>query len=293
MLEFCPLTPQNAHEIKPYLSAATDRVCNFTAGTLLLWRAFSGTSYAVRQGSLFLRAQYADGKTFYALPLGGCVSEAFQVLSGYAASENLPLALYPVTESGIAFLESLGVPMRQEERRDLFDYLYDAPALAEFTGKAYHGQRNHVNRFQKTHPDWSFAPAESQERDEIAAFFDRFAQDRPPSNVIGAEELRRTAELFRDPDFFGMLTGVLRVGGEIAAVSAGEVSGDTLFVHVEKADIRFPGVYPMMVQTFARAYVSGGVLYINREEDDGRPGLRQAKLSYHPVRLLPKWMVYL
>ena len=291
MLSFSPLTPQAAPMAAPYLLASRDRICDFTIGALLMWRDFNSTEYAIWQNSLFLKVRY-QGQTLFTLPLGGDKPAAFQALIKYAASEKLPLILSPVTESGLRFLETLHTPMRAEPRRDWFDYLYDAAGLTVFKGKKYHGQRNHVNRFQKSWPGWSFAPAEAGDIPGIAAFLKVFFEQRPASDSIGAEEQRKTAELFRDPCFFGMLTGVLRVGPEIAAVAAGEISGDTLFVHIEKADTRFSGVYPMMAQAFAGAYATGAVTYVNREEDDGIPGLRAAKLAYHPVRLIEKYLVY-
>jgi hypothetical protein len=41
-------------------------------------------------------------------------------------------------------------------------------------------------------------------------------------------------------------------------------------------------------QETARAIAAQGLSFINREEDFGDPGLRRAKLSYHPVRLEAK-----
>ena len=73
------------------------------------------------------------------------------------------------------------------------------------------------------------------------------------------------------------------------AFAVGEIRRDTLFVHIEKADARYRGAYPMIVRGLARRYAVGDVLYINREDDAGDEGLRTSKLSYHPVRLLDKY----
>ena len=73
--------------------------------------------------------------------------------------------------------------------------------------------------------------------------------------------------------------------------SLGEVLGDTLFIHIEKADREIFGAYQMLVSQFAQAYAGEGVSFLNREDDVGDPGLRTSKLSYHPVALLEKYVV--
>ena len=65
------------------------------------------------------------------------------------------------------------------------------------------------------------------------------------------------------------------------------ISYNTFGVHYEKADINIDGIYSAINQEFA-SHLPEQYIYLNREEDLGIPGLRQAKLSYHPVLLLEK-----
>ena len=85
------------------------------------------------------------------------------------------------------------------------------------------------------------------------------------------------------------LTGaVISVDGKIAAFTFGApISHNTFGVHYEKADINIDGIYSAINQEFA-SHLPEQYIYLNREEDLGIPGLRQAKLSYHPVLLLEK-----
>ena len=73
--------------------------------------------------------------------------------------------------------------------------------------------------------------------------------------------------------------------------SLGEIIGDTLFTHIEKADRDYEGCYQMLVAQFAQQFAGESVAFINREDDTGDLGLRTSKLSYHPVALLEKYTV--
>jgi hypothetical protein len=104
-------------------------------------------------------------------------------------------------------------------------------------------------------------------------------------------ESDKVGELLENYGQYGLFGGFLTVGGEIVSFSVGERVNDTVFVHVEKADIRYTGVYQVMVQEFLKHFAREGDLYVNREEDVGDEGLRKSKLSYHPAELLEKSVV--
>ena len=82
--------------------------------------------------------------------------------------------------------------------------------------------------------------------------------------------------------------GLLKVDGKVVAYSVGEpVCDDTIVVHIEKALSDIQGAYTMINQQFVQ-HECMDFKYVNREDDVGEEGLRQAKLSYHPVFLVEK-----
>ena len=87
--------------------------------------------------------------------------------------------------------------------------------------------------------------------------------------------------------------GALRADGKIIAFSIGDMLNDEIFlVHFEKAYAEIQGAYPMINQQFV-LHNCMGHKYVDREEDAGVEGLRKAKLSYDPLRLVDKYAAIL
>jgi hypothetical protein len=87
----------------------------------------------------------------------------------------------------------------------------------------------------------------------------------------------------------GVAGGSIYVGDKLVAFTMGEqVREDMAVIHIEKADASYVGLYAAINQQFVM-HEWKDVVYVNREEDMGIPGMRKAKLSYHPAKLLEKF----
>ena len=110
--------------------------------------------------------------------------------------------------------------------------------------------------------------------------------------IINAEH-RVMETIFSNWDALGMIGGSIFVDGRLVAFTYGSaVTTDTFDVCVEKADRRMEGAFAIINQQFAE-HLPEQYIYLNREEDMGIPGLRQAKLSYHPEILLTYNVVHI
>jgi hypothetical protein len=110
-------------------------------------------------------------------------------------------------------------------------------------------------------------------------------------NLMGEWEAIR--ELLDCCDRLSVQGGAIVINGAVEAFTLGELlNKDTAVVHIEKANSQIPGLYAVMNQQFCE-HAWSGVAFINREQDLGDEGLRQAKLSYHPVRLVEKFKIRL
>jgi len=180
-----------------------------------------------------------------------------------------------------------------EEDRDFFDYVYLASDLIELRGKKYDGKRNHIKKFMKLY-DHEYVKLGPEHIDDCL----RIMYDRCVENDCGclrghdhACDRKPSAELlehFRELDCTGAL---IKVSGRYEAFTVGEaLNGDTAVIYIEKANTAFSGIYTFINQQFCEREWAG-MTFINREEDEGVQGLRKAKLSYHPVRLIEKYTI--
>ena len=81
------------------------------------------------------------------------------------------------------------------------------------------------------------------------------------------------------------------VDGKLEAFTMGElINSNMALIHIEKANPNIRGLYPYINQQFILNEFEN-VEFVNREEDLGIPGLRKAKLSYHPVKFVEKYTV--
>lgn len=177
------------------------------------------------------------------------------------------------------------------ENRDFFDYVYHASDLAELPGTKYGKIRNRLNKFMK---NFSYTTEEitHENMDEVNEFLKRWCLWKD----CGSDELlenERKAILFSMAHFFelGLQGLALRINDSIQAISMYEkMNPDTVVVHFEKGSPDFDGIYKAINKETAQR-VQHLVPFINREEDLGIPGLRQAKLSYHPHHFIEVYYV--
>ncbi len=75
----------------------------------------------------------------------------------------------------------------------------------------------------------------------------------------------------------------------------GEITGDTLIVHIEKGDIDYRGVYQALCSNYCsmekRRHPE--LIYVNREDDSGNENLRKSKISYYPCGMVKKFIINL
>ena len=168
-----------------------------------------------------------------------------------------------------------------------FDYIYLTDDLVQLAGKKYHSKRNFVQRFDREQEGrWEFKTITPEMLPLIAEFNGNWYQTNTGG---GAPEIKATANLFDNYTALECMGCALFVDGQMVAYEVGSrINSDMVGVHIEKANSAYVGAYQKINHLFATHFCQK-FKYINREDDVGVEGLRKAKLSYHPYKLLSKY----
>lgn len=292
MLNFKKIEREDYPILKAYFNAYPTRQCDRSVGTIIMWHEYYGNHYAITDGTLILLSKF-KGKSCFSFPIGKNIQAGLDAIDEYCEKNNLPCVMCSVNKNELPVLFKRYCYCVVEADRDMFDYIYDKESLMNLSGKKYSTPRNHINKFLKLYKNFSFEPITKEIIPETIDFTKNFSFNSEKDD-IARYELERCIDVLENYEEYGLLGGVLKVDGKIIGYSVGEIIGDTLICHIEKANIEYHGAYQMVTNQFLKMYAqSDEIKFVNREDDSGDEGLRKAKLSYRPIELLEKNTVYL
>ena len=289
MENFKNLTEADIKVIAPYFEKESSLSCDCSIGGSFIWSDFFQTTYAIIDEALVFRI-VLDKKIRYTYPIGKNIEAAFSLIEEDAKDSNTEIEFFVFSQDDLSSLKARYPSHEILDKREYYDYIYDYSSMCDFRGKKFSGQRNHINKFKRLYENYSFEEINEKNKNELAEFFRGFIARSEKKNAAIEAEAIKIFDVLENMNEYRQFGGLLRVDGAIVGFSIAEKIGKTMFVHVEKADISYDGVYQMLVSCFASHFADENVIYINREDDTGDEGLRKSKLSYHPIFLIEKYI---
>ena len=260
------------------------RISELSFAGLYLFRKAHEYKLTTIAGSVVIIGTGYDGSVYFLPPLIDNAAAVLKVLF----ADGLPL--YGADE---LFAERyLAVhSVHIAEMRDSFDYLYLREELALLPGSKFHKKKNRINYFTNRH-DYKVDLFSNEHVNGCLTLLDRwYNSSRDESGRSLLLEVEATAEALNSADVLDLTGIVIMVNDAVAAFALGEqLNQETAVCHFEKADPFSEGLYQLVNREFAKNLFQS-CTYLNREQDLGNTGLRSAKLSYHPVELVKKYLV--
>ena len=292
-MNFKKLQLDDIASVKPALyEYAPNQANDYTATGLFLWRDYLDVYVAFEPDGVYIYQHVDDVYLFY-FPLCKDPEAGFKKIADYCTSNKLPYGFYPFTAEETAYLDRAGIKYKVVTSDDYNDYLHKIEDFAEFRGKAFHSQKNHINKFNKEYDDFSFERISAENLADVKAFFDDYATEKLAEQLSATEheELLKIPELLDHMDDYNLFGYCIKIDGKVQGFELGEIVGNMYYSHIQKANRNIDGIYTKIINSVA-IDLRDKVTFINREEDLGEAGLRDAKQRYHPCGFIKKEMIF-
>ena len=265
-------------ELHPLFKGLREGISEFTFANLYLFREIHKYQISLLSDILIIKGRDGD-KSFFMLPFGLPEKEFLdQMFHEFNCMKC-------VSESQVSELTAMKYMVRQD--RDNFDYLYLREELVRLPGPKYHKKRTLINAFIENY-SYEGKPLSAEYIGDAIKVLDIWLEGRDdPGDYAAAKEALEHAEGLQ------LCGGIYYVDGQPAAYTLGEElsMGTTFAIHFEKAIGEYKGLYQFINQSFA-SILPPKYKTINREQDLGDNGLRQAKMTYRPVGFIKKYQAW-
>lgn len=275
--EFSRLSLDQRAELHPRFQQLSEGMSELTFAGIYLFR--DAHRYRVsRLGENLYVIVGSDAEPFFMLPFGLPPEETLRSLF------EKHRVMKAVSPAQAGQLSQRGY--RVWEDRDSFDYLYRREKMADLAGRKLHRKKNLVNLFLRNNQCVAKPLLEEHTGDALRILDEWRRQQETPGDYAAAKEALEQMESLQ------LCGGIFYVNEQPVAYTLGEelAQGSVFVIHFEKAvlDKQLRGIYQYVNQVFA-SFLPEKYDLINREQDLGDPGLRQAKKSYRPVGFVTKY----
>lgn len=280
----------DAETLIPRLTASYVNSCEFPFGNLYVWGYPCGTSWQEYNGHLYFYLPCMDELYFMDAAEGSPAPEElihvaemmrkqggngsfFQVRKEYIDQHKSVLEQYFTIEQ---------LPVETAE------YIYSVQALVDLKGEKLRKKRNLIKQFVRDYPNARLEEVKPGRvlEDCLALSAEwRAGQSDPDTEelIMESEALSHLREGFEEMQFEGI--AVYDEDRLLAFAIYCRINAEMFTESFEKSRTGCKGAAQFVNHAMAKR-LAEKCRYINREQDLGSAGLRQAKLSYDPILLL-------
>ncbi|MBN1780672.1 DUF2156 domain-containing protein [bacterium] len=292
---FKPLSIDDREIISGHFLAYPTELSDYTYTNMFIWRHYYRVQWSMLDQWLLILYNPMQWGHYFLQPIGpaGRPDLTIHILKWLRDEKDEP---EPRVDRGDrAYIEELaGNPeLYIEPVRDQYDYVYSTEELIKLAGRKFHTKKNHLNRFTKTHA-FEYETLTANDVSECIHVLKKWCNWREcEKNLIMRAEFEAVHEALIHFSELHITGGLIRIQNQVEAFAMGEMlNKSTAVIHVEKANNKIDGVFAAINQQFAE-HAWAHTEFINREQDLGVEGLRQAKKSYNPHHMAEKFRIRL
>lgn len=296
MLRLKKLTLKNKKVFNEFLNLSQHELSVYAFENIYIWAKFYDISWAIFRDNLCVFFRDKIGCFLYLPPIGKkkdyrAAEEAFKIMDGVNINKDIS-RIENLEEKDVVFYRDLGYECRYKST----DYICKRADLASLQGDKFKSKRACFNYFTKHCVDSEYLPFSLKYRASCLELFELWAgqrkaklEDKVYRGMIDDSKacLNFLFDNYRSLDILGSM---VKIGGKIKAFSFGfKLNQNTFCILYEITDLSIKGLAQFIFRKFSEELK--GFRYINIMDDSGLDNLKKVKLSYHPVKLIPAYIV--
>lgn len=280
MLDLKSLNTSHIPLLIDYLGRYPRQNCDYSICNLLTWGKIYNNQYTLwREHLVLYNPQYA----YVFFPVGpGLSSAELRELLDLFSAEDKEATLILIPEDWADKNPDLEDYFTLKEDRDWADYVYAVERMINLSGKKLAKKKNLVSQYLRAYPDYHVLPVTPEKHSVILRFTEKWKRERSAEGIYLNTEfqaIRNTLEMWESLPVDGIIICHRNLISAYSIFSP--INRDMATIHFEKFDPDMKGSAQLINWETAR-YLKGKYTWLNREQDMGLEGLRQAKLTYQP-----------
>ena len=297
MIDFKPVEIEDLNRLTPFLRRYGSSSCQHAFVSMLGLKEKYMDEFCFISDILYVHrlGRDHDGYRVYLAPIGEIrdFGEALSNIVSDAHERGFKVSFETICEDFKEVLCNISDDFEITYDRDYSEYIYSVDNMSVLPGRALAPKRNRIRAFYSDYE--GHIRIENINKDNIEAvkvYQSEWLAERKKTledSMLDTEN--KAVSLYLNHfEEFGFKGIVVSVYGKIVGYAAGfPLSEDTMDETIEKGSRNITGIYQLLCNEFA-VICCKDYRYINREEDIGLPGLRRAKESYCPVRMIDKYI---
>src|SRR3989338_1580055 len=278
-----------------FLSLKAHQLSTYAFENIYIWRGLFDIKWSILEDSLCVFFQDKTGCFLYLAPLSvkknpGAIKKSFRIMDRLNKNKDIS-RIENIEEKDISFYEGLGYTCQNKS----YDYLCLRSDLTQLRGNKFKSKRSCFNYFTK-HYKFQYPPLSLKYRDGCLELYDSWAKERKTKNddriyqgmmEDSRKSLKNALDNYSDLNFIGR---IVRINKKIKAFTFGfKLNQDTFCILYEITDLSIKGLSQFIFSRFSSGLE--GYKYINIMDDSGLENLKKVKFSYHPLKLIPAYIV--
>ena len=292
--DFRNITKESICILRPFLENSKEDSCEFSLTNLYAWKDYCKTQYQIYNDRLYIWFSDADLLIFTTDRDKNNEPEAKELFTVSRAMKEAGHkgVFYQVRKETLekdpSFADFFHITLCNEETAE---YIYDIKKLSRLPGQTLAKKRNLLHQFGRDHANVTTTILTEKNWHKAKSLAEKWYSAYPGNKEDLAGEVASLAnmeECFHSTGLTGIL--VEENGETLAFAAAAPITENIWTETLEKALPEHKGAAQFANNELSKL-LEEKCIYLNREQDLGLPGLRQAKLSYLPEYLLRNYVL--